>query len=391
MPAFAGQVVLRYPTFQGKPILSHTNDQGGNFNPNATLNAHLVCRLHGHARSVIAGYDRATFETAVVARANTEVFIPASVMNRDSLGLIAANMDHDYGHDLALNPRATPQFFRMRRAHPCAEVSVCRGFHPDRFRTDPMTELNSRHPYMQACYRWGTSDRTQPIVFTSVTCETTARPWQQEIARQATEFHRATGERLRVVPGSAAQMGITLADPVQTCQRTYARGSQGSLRTPQVGECDFQPWEPRWGSPAPLMDESMIMYLILTGRYREGERSGPACVQEILRKYASAVVRPEYQLGELINHMKLPFCVEGVEPVVSRSTALGTVCEVRARTRDMLQTPTTLRIQRGSDGATEATVRAQCDELARCFAHEELSCARANFCPAPGTTSRRPQ
>lgn len=389
--AFAQTVVLRNPTFQGKPILSHTAQNGGRHNPNATMSAHIVCRLHGYDRAVMSA-GRATFETQVVARANTQIFLPASLVSdgNDYLGLIGANDDFPYNQSVGLDNRKTPQFVTVRRVHQCAEISACRGFHPDQFFTMGF-ELDTRHPYVQACYNWGTRDREQALVFSSVTCQNVPS-WRADFRRSLNTFHRESSDRLRVQSGTSAELGISLADPVRTCaQPRISRMQSGSVAVAEVGTCGYQPFDPRTNplraGPVSIFGDSLIGYLISTGRFREGARRGPECVQDIYRKYTNTVVRAEYELGGLVDRMAKPFCVSGVSAVTTRQTADGISCEFQAEAKDFLQVPTTLRVSLGEEnGGADPTAR--CEEIAACFQHDELSCETANFCPAPGTVSR---
>lgn len=380
--ALAGQVTLVNPSFQGHPILSHTPAL---VYGDSEIRAHMTCRLAGYARAALSYHS--PFEVkasyAALVRPNIEVFDPVSVTDNKAMQWWMLKDPEMYRPvTLDIDVTKKPKFYRHKKVHPCAEVAVCRGYDPTRFKTDGIMELNTDHPFVQSCFNWGTRSRDELMVFSTLTCETNENVrWQNELGGMARTYLAAHPE-FKIETGDPDQMGTRLADTQTTCAK-YPRAVQGSLRVPQVGDCDYQPWQPRWGAPKPIMDESFLMYLILTGRFRKGAHPGPACIGKLIDTYYSSVIPEEYQLGELPKHMKLPFCVESVT-AVNRNSNQG--CAFSVKTRDMLNMAGQIDINFDTEGGQSSGNR--CDELAACFSHQAFSCAQANFCPTPGTINR---
>lgn len=386
--AFAERVVLTNPTFQGKPILAR---RVSGLTPYEHYNASAVCRLHGYARAATntesRDPDAVLLKTQLVARPNTQIFDPASIMDPvdSSAWFDRYNSKFAYeGQIVSLGLLTSPRlrFETVRRIDECTEISVCRNHHPDDF-DDINFFVRLRdpgHPFVRQCEDWADRSR-HAMVFQEVTCETNASvSWEADMQRKVNEYHRITGNRFKVIADSSDKIAGTLVDPAQTCRR-HAAASSGSL-FPQQGECDYQPWlgispsmtQPRFGA-------SFETYLHLTGRLSRASRISD-CSLRIMQKYNQAAVREEYGLQHYYKTGAQLFCVNHVSPITVRNAAIGSSCEFSVQTKDLLQVGATLSISLGSN--ERSTDASACEELAACFASEELACGNANFCPTPG-------
>lgn len=381
--AHARHVVLRNPTFQGRPIAlaTPTIRNFSNFQMHIERNelAHTVCRLAGHTGAVLGYHDFMRRDVPVQTGAEQirtgEAFLPSSILaNARNRHLShSADMDIWYGVVHNLNPRATPRFRSVRSIAPCAEMLSCRSL--DRrgllgILTSFEESVNNDHPLIQQCSRWVTRDE-DVMLLASITCNDSESVSGRELTEEVRAFHAQTGNRFRVVENAVPHELTRLADRDATCNR-HREITRGSLSAP-MHSCEY---------PMSMMD-SIEAYMLVTGRISFAPKPGPACVQRILSRYAGAVVRPEYGIGDRLDLISRPFCVESQ----SQITTTATGCSFQVQTQDMLRVPVTLNISLQSEGAAPA----RCEELAECFAHEELTCQKANFCPSPGLMNRQAQ
>lgn len=377
------QVVIRNPLFQGKPIFARANNDV--FDYQASRRAHIACRLAGFAQARTKGdlSNEAYFETSSVARANLSIVEVESLVDRNNSNfhqLGYGDLASQGGPIVGLVANA-PRVRVHRKVHPCAEVAVCRGHKVNEFWSRGYA-MDTNHPYVRACYNWGTRDRKEPQVFSSITCETNRRQsWQITLA-SATQEWLTTHPSHRIVSGTAEAAGIIPVDPIVTCAK-YPQATNTDLRRPEIGECNYTAPPRGWGQPASIFDDnSLWMYLILTKRLERSAENIPACGRKLLDTYASSVIPEEYGLGN--RSYKQAFCVDAVSDV--REDAEG--CSFTVQTRDFLQARNNLEVRFGVDGGSSADALARCTAQAECFRHSALNCASANFCPAPGMLER---
>lgn len=383
------QVVIRNPLFQGKPIFARANNDV--FDYQASRRAHIACRLAGFAQARTKGglSNEAYFETSSVARANLSIVEVESLVDRNNSNfhqLGYGDLASQGGPIVGLLANA-PRVRVHRKVHPCAEVAVCRGHKVNEFWSRGYA-MDTNHPYVRACYNWGTRDRKEPQVFSSITCETNRRQsWQITLASATQEWLTAHPSH-RIVGGTAEAAGIIPVDPIVTCAK-YPLATNTDLRRPEIGECNYVDppyragWEPR--RIAALSSDNFMMYLILTGRWESGPHPGPACVGELLERYTPSVLPEEYGVNEYAGRaLKQAFCVDSVSDIRED----GDGCSFTVQTRDFLQARNNLEVRFGADGGSSADALSRCRAQAECFRHSALNCASANFCPAPGMLER---
>jgi hypothetical protein len=210
---------------------------------------------------------------------------------------------------------------------------------------------------------------------------------QQLVQFQTNAFHARTQNRFRAVEGRIDQMGINLENQNQVCA-SHGNTVEGSITESRRGQCDFQPYRVEYNQVLGRQRMSINtqvdfhQYLVDTGRLVVGPKTGPACAQEILRRYHNAVLPEEYGLTGAYGLSK-PFCVN----TVAQATVSAGQCQFQVGVEDFMRVQTTLSIAFGGD-VSENELQRRCDELAACFQHSTLSCANSGFCPAPGTVSR---
>lgn len=370
--AFAERVVLRNPTVQGRPIYSHVVG-AVNYATVRNAMAHTVCRLAGYPHAaLVRDHDYDVVAKTTILTQPGGVFDPHSVLrdqNSNSIAFFTPSY-HSAGAT-NLNPSAQPRVHNINRVDPCAEIAQCRHFDPSEFRLF-VSEYshNMNHPFIRQCLHWARSG--QPMVFSEVTCESAAS--STVLSQEVADFHEQSQRRFTVESTNTPHPSTQVRNPQVTCQ---SRAAQGSLAATEMMSCDYD----FLANGVSRDNIEMETFLMLTGRAELQPKTGPACVQNILTKYAPSVVAAEYRLGDRLNMIKRPFCVANVGTITRTQSG----CNFQVQTRDMLQVPVELSINLDSEGGSSTD---RCQELADCFAHRELSCETANFCPAPGTIQR---